>query len=55
LKKPLLLNKPSCLALGRGIHATAFFILMIVSGKHYRIIWMPDANMIHIIDQRRLP
>ncbi len=28
---------------------------MIVSGEHYRTIWMPDANTIRIIDQRRLP
>lgn len=55
LKKPLLLNKPFSLALGRGIHVTAFFILMIVSGEHYRTIWMPDAHTIRIIDQRRLP
>ena len=28
---------------------------MIVSGEHYRTIWMPDAHTIRIIDQRRLP
>jgi methylthioribose-1-phosphate isomerase len=28
---------------------------MIVSGEHYRTIWMPDATTVRIIDQRRLP
>ena len=28
---------------------------MLVSGKPFRTIWMPDASTVRIIDQRRLP
>jgi methylthioribose-1-phosphate isomerase len=29
--------------------------LMLVSGTHYRTVWMPDPATVRIIDQRRLP